>query len=182
MLFKNIIKNKKGFTLIELLLVVAILGISMGVTTDILLSVTKNYSKTQILNEIEQQANFVALKITKELRNATDLTLPTLGSADGNSLQFLARDGNEVKYYLDNGTLFRQDIIGGNTSPALPITSSVGNEGISVSCTTKCFTLMAENPDILGISLIFNKANLSLLSTLNTNIKIEDTIVIRGSY
>jgi|GEM_PF-817426 len=188
MILKNILGNytlsinNKGFTLIELLLVVALLGISVGVTTDILLSVTKNYSKTQVINELEQQANFVSLKITKELRNATSVVTPTVGASDGNTLQFLSRDGNEVKYYLDSGILYRQSIILGSTSPAVPMTSSVGNEGVEIQCTTKCFTLLGTGPDILGISLIFQKANVSVLSTLNTNIKVEDTIVLRGTY
>lgn len=182
--FKKIdLKTNKGFTLVELLLVVALIGVSVGVTTDILLSVTRNYNKTQVLNEIEQQANFVSLKLNKELRNATNITNPIVGDSSVSSLSFVTRSGTEVNYYIDSGILYRQTILGGSTSPAYPITASAGNEGVSIVCPNdRCFNLIAEDPDILGISLLFQKANVSLLSNLNSNIKVEDTIVLRGTY
>ena len=59
----NIKKNQGGFTLVEMLLVVFLLALTMGLTSDMLLSLIRSNTKTQVINEIEQQANFVSLKI-----------------------------------------------------------------------------------------------------------------------
>ena len=64
--------NQKGFTLIEMLLVVLLLALTVGLTIDMLLSLIRSNTKTQVINEIEQQANFVTLKLEKELRDALD--------------------------------------------------------------------------------------------------------------
>jgi len=180
---KNLKASSSAFTLVELLLVVALLGLSLGVTTDILLSVTKSYNKTQVLNEIEQQANFVSLKMTKELRTATNIYDPTTDPGDlGTTLRFLTRSGDEIKYYIEDGVIYRQVTVLDVPGTTYQVTSPTGIEGVSVICTDKCFTLISENPDIITFSLVFKKPNLSPLSTLNTDIKIEDTIVLRGTY
>ena len=54
---------KKGYTLIELMLVIALLALTAGVTGDIIISLVRSYSKTQVANEIEQNAGFVSLKL-----------------------------------------------------------------------------------------------------------------------
>ena len=76
----------KGFTLIELLLVVGLLALTVGITSDILLSIVRTYNKTQVTNEIEQQANFVSLKLEKEIRNAQTVTLEGGGVGDGDAV------------------------------------------------------------------------------------------------
>ena len=55
--------KQKGFTLVELLIVVSIIIIVVGVTGDIILSLVRSYSKTQITNEIEQNAKNVQIYI-----------------------------------------------------------------------------------------------------------------------
>ena len=60
---KKIIKNNQsGFTLIEMLIVVVILAIVVGMTSDMLMSLIRSNTKTQVINELEQQANFVPSK------------------------------------------------------------------------------------------------------------------------
>jgi len=48
----------------------------MGLTSDMLISLLRSNTKTQVINEIEQQANFVSLKIEKELRDSVDVKIP----------------------------------------------------------------------------------------------------------
>src|SRR5687768_13601913 len=105
---------KQGFTLLELLLTVGILTIAAGVTTDVMLSITRSYNKTQITNEIEQNANFFLLKIEKELRNATSIVAVT-----DTSLTFMDRNSQTVVYTLNttSNTLFRS--VNGGTAYAL---------------------------------------------------------------
>ena len=62
-----------GFTLVELLIVVALVIISAGVTSDIILTLIRSYNKTRISNEIEQNGNFVILRLERELRDASNV-------------------------------------------------------------------------------------------------------------
>ena len=100
---------QNGFTLIELLLVVGLLALSVGITSDILISLVRSYSKSQVINEIEQNANFVSQKLEKELRNAanidaidTDTTLNDLPG--GSSITFTDRKGDQIVYRLNTST------------------------------------------------------------------------------
>ena len=169
------INNNKAFTLIELLVVVGLMGLIVGVTSDILISVTKSYNKTQVLNEIEQQANFVSSKLTKELRDATDVTIPASAGATGNDLEFTSKSGSKIKYSLSGGVLSRAVDAG----TALAITSAAGLEGVSVECLGACFTLNSSDPDIVSYSFTFKKPS---GATIDASIIVSDTTVLRGTY
>lgn len=169
--------NNKGFTLIELLIVVVLTGLAVGITGDILISVTKSYNRTQVTNEVEQQANFVSSKITKELKDAY-----TIDTASTNSTQIVLKTKtgtDSVKYYLNTteGKLYRQ--VG--TTTAVPITSSVTKiEGVRVQCGADgCFKVLSTAPYIVKYSFIFDKGS---SATLNSTFTISDTVVLRGAY
>jgi len=176
--------KNKGFSLIELIIVIALLGLSVGVTSDILLSVTSSYNKTQVMNEIEQQANFVSLRLTKELREATSIVEPSSVNVPGNTLTFLA-GSTEVSYYLDTSDsgLYRKtvDLVGNSAVSLLTVTTGV--EGVILECpgTNKdeCFNLVEDNPAIVTYSFTFRKPT---GSRIDATYLLEDTFVIRGTY
>jgi type II secretory pathway pseudopilin PulG len=64
------IKKSGGYTLLELLIVIGLIGLTVGVTGDIILSLVRSYTKTQATNELERSSNFVVSKIEKEFKNA----------------------------------------------------------------------------------------------------------------
>lgn len=99
--------NQKRFTLIEMLLVVLLLALTVGLTSDMLLSLIRSNTKTQVINEIEQQANFVTLKLEKELRDALDAST----GAD-NSLVITLRSNSQVTYRLTSGSVLQRQIGG----------------------------------------------------------------------
>jgi len=131
-----------GFTLIELLLVISLLALSVGVTSDILVSLVRTNAKTTVLNDIEQTANFISTKLEKELRNAEQITAPVVGSP-GNVLTFVTRNGDRVVYSVDENTNYNitRQI---NTYRASFLSFS---DMVNISCITKdaCFRLIQAN-------------------------------------
>ncbi|HAI62799.1 MAG: hypothetical protein UU64_C0003G0042 [candidate division WWE3 bacterium GW2011_GWF2_41_45] len=135
----NLEIKEKGFTLVELLVVIALLGISIGVTSDILVSLVRSYNKTQIKNEVEQQANFVGLKLEREIRGSEGVS--PVGYT--NSLVIQKEDGVFVTYRVRGNIL---EVVYSPTA-TVPLTSTDGISGIIVSCPSplyegNCFSVV----------------------------------------
>ena len=147
-------KENKGFTLVELLVVIALLGISIGVTNDILVSLVRSYNKTQIKNEVEQQANFVGLKLERELRSATGTT-----STGYTNTLTISKEGSVSVTYKLNGNKLQVENPTGSTAVAL--TSSLGAGGVSVSCMlnmltcSTCFSVVGTTPQTVKMHIRF---------------------------
>lgn len=175
-IFKTNLSNK-GFTLVELLLVVTLIAISVGLTNDVLISLVRSYSKTQVKSEIEQQANFAALKMQKELRGAQNVQLNT-----SSRLYFCPADSSCTGwlslYQVDSNVLYT-----GTISTRYPLTyrSTTGLNGVNVTCgASGCFRILNSNPTVIGIDMIFSSA--STTNAYKGTVHIRDTIVVRNSY
>ncbi len=177
-------------TLIELLLVITLLIISVGVTSDILLSLVRSFSKSQVISEIEQSANFVSLKLEKELRNASSIsqlgtTFPPIAAGTAsNDLRFIDTQSlDEVRYYVNESTFTISRSVNGGTLYNLTPTTGFG--GIKVTCkvTGQCFKLLqAADPQVLQIGIKFEQNTTSALPIFQSNIVIDTAIVLRSSY
>lgn len=174
-------KNQKGFTLIEMIIVVVLLAITVGMTSDILISLVRSNTKTQVLNEIEQQANFVSLKIEKELRDA--LSVDDLNTSAIN-LTFTRRDNVDITYTCNDcdsggtaGTITR--VVGGSSDP-LTYNGSPG--GVDVVCTGACFSLISSSPQVVKINMEFRQAQSGTGISYTGSAKIDSSIVIRSTY
>jgi len=169
--------NQKGFTLIEMLLVVLLLALTVGLTSDMLLSLIRSNTKTQVINEIEQQANFVTLKLEKELRDAL---YASIGA--GNSLVITLRSNSQVTYRLTSVSVLQRQI--GGVGSFVNLTSNSSPGGVRVSCSTPspCFNVIGANPKAVVTRLIFNQAQVGAGPTYKGDVKIESTITIRGDY
>ena len=170
-------KMQRGFTLIGLLLVVSLLSVSVGVTSDILISLVRANTKTQVMNELEQQSNFISLKIEKELRDAKSVSFPESGTSD-NSITFEKRDGTDIEYSLSSGVLTRK--LG--TADAQNLTSNSGPSGVVVSCPTGCFSISGTNPQVVNIHLEFKQAQGSAGASYSGSSVIDSSVVIRNTY
>lgn len=174
-------RKQKGFTLIELVLVIGLLAISVGLTNDILISLIRSSSKTQVIGEIEQQSNFVSLKIEKELRNARVVTVPVDGDS-GTVLNFEARDGTQIEYSvdMDSGVILRVEGVGGTS---FPLTSNSTPGGVKVTCgSPSCFLVSGVNPQIVSIKMNFAQAQSTPTSAFAGTVNIDSTVVIRNTY
>ncbi len=168
--------NQKGFTLIEMLLVVLLLALTVGLTSDMLLSLIRSNTKTQVINEIEQQANFVTLKLEKELRDALDAT-----TGPNNSLIITLRSNSQVTYQLTSGSVLQRRI-GAGSFDDLTSNSSPGGIRVSSSPSSPCFDVIGNNPKAVVTKLIFKQAQVEAGPTYAGEVKIESTITIRGGY
>lgn len=167
--------NQKGFTLIELIIVVGLIALTIGVTGDIILTLVRSYTRTQIETEVEQNANFIFQKIEKELRGAERIDSVTLG---GTQLDFTYKDTSDidvpVTYLVTNGEVRRTEA--GNTD-ILSVNSGV--DQITVSCGTgTCFTLIQNDPDIIQMHFEFAPTN----TTISHPLIIENTVIVRKTY
>ena len=171
-------KNQGGFTLVEMLLVVLLLALTMGLTSDMLISLLRSNTKTQVINEIEQQANFVSLKIEKELRDSVDVKIPGGGSS-GDSIELTLRSGSTVTYRLQGGVLQRSTTAGS----FVPITSNSSPGGVVVSGDgSPVFTITGSNPKVVKLNMLFSQAQSGAGASYKGSIKLEPSIVIRSSY
>jgi prepilin-type N-terminal cleavage/methylation domain-containing protein len=191
---KRIIRNNQsGFTLIEMLIVVVILAIVVGMTSDMLMSLIRSNTKTQVINEIEQQANFVSLKIEKELRDAD---LVNTSSYDSNCLEHLClkfrrRDGKNITYKLVpvDGTSpvaykLQRSLEGFSGGDFLDVTNAAPIGGVLISCISadNCFEIIGSSPQVVKINMIFNQSQQDAGASYKGNVKIESSIVIRSTY
>ena len=170
-------KNQGGFTLVEMLLVVLLLALTMGLTSDMLISLLRSNTKTQVMNEIEQQANFVSLKIEKELRDSVDVKIPG-GGPSGDSIELTLRSGSTVTYRLQGGVLQRSTTAGS----FVPITSNSSPGGVVVSGNGSPFTITGSNPKVVKLNMTFSQAQSGAGARYKGSIKLEPSIVIRSSY
>ena len=171
----NQVNNQKGFTIIEMLLVVLLLALTVGLTSDMLLSLIRSNTKTQVINEIEQQANFVTLKLEKELRDAIDANI------DDSSLVITLRSNSQVTYQLNESNVLQRQVGAGGF---VNLTSSSSPGGVKVTCAdaSPCFDVTATNPKTVVTRLLFEQAQVDAGPTYRGDVKIESTITIRGDY
>jgi len=174
-------KNQRGFTLIELLVVVSLIIIVVGVSGDIVVSLIRSYNKTQITNEVEQNANFVMTKLEKELRNASAVT--SLTSTDLVFTRGLPTGSLETITYTikSDGTITRQ-ITGSGLGKVLLINNSTP-DGVYLDPDASFFTdeTVAGGPTVVKINLSFRQIGTPTVQ-FTQNVDLESTIVVRGSY
>jgi type II secretory pathway pseudopilin PulG len=190
---KSIRVSEVGFTLIELLVVVSLIIIVVGVTGDIVVSLIRSYSKTQITNEVEQNANFAMNKIEKELRNASQLLSP-LTATPSESLSFSQKKANGtleiVEYTIEDATsladgtsgvyVLSRSIDGGEK---IPVSNYSYPNGVTVVKGTTLFTNTspAGGPSVINLTIAMRQVgNPSVQFTQTTTLN--STIVIRGTY
>ncbi len=163
---------KKSFTLIELMVVIAILTITAGLTTSVIVSITRSYSKTQITNELEQAAGFASQKLTKELRNAVAIT-----NISSTSISFSDHTNDVITYRVNANQLQRRSQLAGTAFRALTDTNTT-----SVSCPSGCFSELNSNPKVISIKMKFTSAGTEGGTAFTGSVDINDTVVVRGTY
>ncbi|PJA90482.1 MAG: hypothetical protein CO137_00160 [Candidatus Magasanikbacteria bacterium CG_4_9_14_3_um_filter_32_9] len=101
---QKIIKNKKGFSLVELVLYISVLIILLGSIFLFMGLVFESKAKSQTINEVERQGEFIIRTILQTVRNTNTINSPTVGSSS-NSLSINVKNPtNSPTTFALNGT------------------------------------------------------------------------------
>ncbi len=180
-------KNSAGYTLIELLIVIGLIGLTVGVTGDIILSLVRSYAKTQATNELERSTNFVVSKIEKEFKNATSVNFINNDKVEFTTKLLDSSLPIVVKYELATCTANSQPVqcIKRSVDGGTPV-EVTDADSVRVSCvTSSCFTNAnpASTPSALTLNMRFEKNNgASTSSAFSGEVVIKTTIVAKGTY
>ncbi|MFZ5425210.1 MAG: PilW family protein [Patescibacteria group bacterium] len=174
-------KNSKGFTLIELLIVVSLIVITVGVSSDIIVSLVRSYNKTRVANEIEQNTNYVLLKLEKELRDADSVVVNSATQVT------ISRELNDtpvtISYTVDgNGNLFRA--VNGGSQVTIINDDSVSGIRVDRSDGQPNFADISELSDgsIVKIHLVFIQRGSAAAAVFTGAVSLDNTVVVRGAY
>lgn len=143
------IREKKGFTLIELLIVIVVISIIAGVASSIFISVVRSNNKANIINEVQQNANFIFQTLEGSLRNARAVTTPSVTGVQSQTLTFLDQNNETVSYRFDSGAVQKQI---GSSWENLSNTNSIS--GVNADSINSYFELLSHTPPALKIVLV----------------------------
>jgi len=169
---------KRGFTLIELLVVVGLILIAGGVGTAIVTSVIRSYNKANIINEIEENGNYVLSLMETHIRNAksvsptgTTTQTITVTPQEGSSFTFSIANpsGNIGVVRKDAEVLTNDDLVTGVNVDTDPSRSyfEISN---TTPPTVKIVLHLTQPPNAPG------RVDYQAETTLQT------TVVVRGGY
>lgn len=121
---------KKGYTLIELLVFLALTGIFLVVTTQLLQSVVDFKLESSSSSAVDMNGNYLYTRLKYDLRRATSISTPASANQTSNSLTIIA-GGSTLTYTVSSGRLLLSTSIG-----SLPLSdNSVQVQNFSVTRT-----------------------------------------------
>lgn len=169
---------KKGFTLIELLIVVGLILIIGTVGTSVIASILRSYNKAHIINEIEQNGNYVLSLMESQIRNAKSVS-PTGTTA---SLEVTTQDGETITYAIASA-----GSIGVVQKTSGGVTEILSNDnlttGVNVDTTNSHFVVSTTTPSSVQIVLKLRQApNAPGRIDYQAETTLQTTVVVRGGY
>ncbi len=160
---------KNGFTLVELLVVVGLVLIIGTVGTSIITSVLRSYNKASIINEIEQNGNYVLSLMESQIRNAKSVS-PTSGTTQ--TLEVTPQEGSKFTFSITGGVVQKDSEILTNNDP---------NSGVEVVAADSHFTVSG-NPQVVTIVLKLRQASSITRVDYQAETTLQTTVVVRGGY
>jgi len=107
-------ETKSSFTLIELLLSIGIAAIVLSCASGLYLMGVNAYKKASIDRELAQNGRILADRISREIRQTSEIATDMPETEEDLSKEIMFRDGsdaesiNYVRYYLDGSNVRRQ--------------------------------------------------------------------------
>jgi len=146
------LRDKRGFTLIELLLSISIIGILIIGITDFYLTIVSSRVKNQTITEVEQQGSDSLRLINQLIRNAENITTPTIGASSA-SLTLDVVDSGKDPTVIDS-SLGRLRVTEGAGSPVFLTSSALTLSNLTFSNLSRVST-----PGTIQTTFTFTRVN-----------------------
>ncbi len=114
-------KRTHGYTLIELLLYISMIGILLSAVTVFFATTADARIKNQTISEVNDQGAYVMDYIAQTIRNATDITAPTIGTSSASLTLTVPTGSLSPTIFSLNGTTLQ---VKEGTATAVSLTSS----------------------------------------------------------
>lgn len=145
--------NTRGITLLELLIYVAMLSVLTVVVADAFLSIAKARGRSEARAEVNAAIRFATEAIRQDLKAATVLTTPVLGTPSATLVATVS--GATVTYDVVSGQLRR------NTEPVT---------GSAISVDAPSFTRLENYNSVVGVAgLAATTTSVSVVMTFRYN-------------
>ncbi len=107
----SIINHQSGFTLIELAIYMGILSILLFVLTNFFITALDTQLESQATSSVDQDSKFILNRLSYDITNADNVTIPLNPGDQTNSLQ-LVKNGITYTYSLNGTSLTITDNVG----------------------------------------------------------------------
>lgn len=174
-----------GFTLVELLIVLALIFLTVGVSSDVVLNLVRANSKTQITNEIEQEGNFSVGKIEKELMMATSVSGGALQVETKTLIITQSEVGaqRQITYTIEtSGNLRRTEALDGVLQSDILLVDSSVPGGVQVVYANSFFVIIKTNPFVVRIHFKLQQVASGAPAAFRGSVVLDQAVVVRGSY
>lgn len=167
--------KNRGFTLVELLVSIGLVLIVGTVGTSIIASILRSYNKAHIINEVEQNGNYVLSLMESQIRNAKSVS-PTSGTTQ--TLTVTPQEGSVFDFSIANvggiGVVRKDSEILTNNNPV---------NGVEVVVADSGFTVTGISPQTVIIVLKLQQApNAPGRVDYQAATTLQTTVVVRGGY
>jgi prepilin-type N-terminal cleavage/methylation domain-containing protein len=169
---------KNGFTLVELLVVIGLVLIIGTVGTNVITSILRSYNKAHIINEVEQNGNYVLSLMENQIRNAQSVS-PT---GTTSSLTVTTQEGATITYTITSagGIGVVQKTSGGVTEV---LSNNNLTTGVNIDTTNSHFVVSTATPSSVQIVLRLTQApNAPGRVDYQAETTLRTTVVVRGGY
>ena len=158
---------QKGFTLVELLIVVGLVLIISTVGTSIITSILRSYNKAHIINEIEQNGNYVLSLMESQIRNARSV----LVDGTGKILEVTPQDGPSITFAIT-----------GSPGVVQKNGETLTGDAVAVVVADSGFTVTGTSPQTVTIVLKIRQSSTITRIDYQAETTLRTTVVVRGGY
>jgi len=175
--------KNKGFTLVEMLVSIGLVLIIGTIGTSMIASILRSYNKAHIINEIEQNGNYVMSLMEGQIRNAKSVECDGGGTGSCPGLKVTSQEGTAITFSITTGAGgigVVQKTVGGVTEI---LTNDDLVSGVSVDTTNSQFVVSDTTPSSVQVILQLRQApNSPGRVDYHADTTLQTTVVVRGGY
>jgi len=170
-------KHKNGFTLVELLVSIGLVLIIGTIGTSVIASILRSYNKAHIINEIEQNGNYVLSLMESQIRNASSVACD--GSSPCLKVNVTSQEGTVFSFEIDEVTvgIYTYGVVKRNSEI---ITNDDTTSGVAVVISESHFAVDGNKVTI--VLKIRQAPGAPGRVDYQADTTLQTTVVVRGGY